>query len=167
MAYNTIIVKNYLNIFEEAVANATITPGMLIEYMESGKVRAHATSGGNAIPKLFAIEDALQGKEIHDNYAAGDRVRCWTPQPGDMVYAILADGQHVAAGDALESNGAGYLTAHTVETWASADAQTSNTVYSNPIVGIALENKDLSGESSAVESEGTLGTNQRILIRIV
>jgi hypothetical protein len=141
--YKTIKLKKYLDIIEEYVANASITPGMLIELMSTNKVRAHATSGGNVLP-MFALEDELQGKDIDDNYAAGDVVQCWIAQRGEIVQAILADGQNVAIGDLLMSNGAGYLTKYVAESWESADAQQANTLYPNIIVGIALEAQDLS-----------------------
>lgn len=108
MAYNTIKIKKYADIIEELVANAAITPGMLVEIMSTGKVRAHATSAGNAVP-MFALEDELQGKDIDEAYAAADQVQCWIPGRGDMVYALLADGENVAIGDFLTSNGDGYL----------------------------------------------------------
>jgi len=162
MGYNTIKLKKYSDVIEEFEANAALTPGMLVEMMSTGKLRKHATAGGNVLPPMFALEDALQGKEIHDDYAAADKVQVWLPYRGDQVYAILADGEHVHVGDALESNGAGFLRAHTADPGDS----TTGTVQ-NAIVAVALENKDLSGESSAVESEGTLATNQRIKVRIV
>jgi hypothetical protein len=108
MAYNTIKIKKYSDNVEELVANAAITPGMLVEIMSTGKVRAHATENGNAMPK-FALEDELQGKGIADAYAAADQVQVWTPYRGDLVYALLADGENVAIGDWLASNGDGYL----------------------------------------------------------
>lgn len=170
MAYNTIKLKKYLDIVNEYVANAAIIPGMLIELMSTNKVRAHATSGGNALP-MFALEDELQGNGIDDAYAAADQVQCWVAVRGEEVYAILADGETAAIGSLLESNGAGYLKVHTAETWTSKDAQEANTVYSNPIVGVALEYKDLSGssgEGSAGESSvSPLGYNKRIRIRVL
>ena len=146
MAYNTIKLKKYADIIEELQAGEAITPGHLIEQYATGLVKKHATSGGNALP-MFALEDELQGNDIDDNYASGDKVQCWVAQRGECVYAVLADGQSVVEGGFLESNGDGTLKAHTAETWTSADAQEANTVYSNPIVGIALEYKDLSGSS--------------------
>ena len=71
---NTIKSKKYLDIINERVANAAITPGMLIEIMSTNKVRAHATAQGNAA-KIFALEDELQGKGIDDNYSALDPVQ--------------------------------------------------------------------------------------------
>jgi hypothetical protein len=164
MSYNTIKLKNYLNIFEEMTAAAAITPGMLVEQTPgAATVRKHATSGGNATPK-FALEDGLQGKGIHDAYAAGDKVQVWVAQTGDWVYALIADEQNIAIGDLLESNGAGYLTKHTVETWNSADAQVANTVYSFPVVARALEALDLSGLSTQGTSDAPFRQHMKVEI---
>jgi hypothetical protein len=162
MKHNTIILKNYLNVFEEYISAAIVTPGELLEITSAGKVQDHSVAGGNVYGPLFAIEDALQGKAIYDNYASGALVRCWRPTPGDEVYAILADGQHIEIGEPLESNAGGYLQKFAGDV---ADSGTVTKLLS--IVGIALEAKDLSGDSSAVESEGDLATNQRIKIKII
>jgi hypothetical protein len=164
MAYHTIIIENHSDVFKEFAAAAAITPGMLVEQTPAAAtLRKHATSGGNARP-MFAIEDALQGKGITDNYAAGDVVRAWIPGRGDIVYALIADEQNIAIGDPLESNGAGFLTKHTVETWNSADAQVANTVYSFPVVGYALEALDLSGLSTQGTSDAPLRQHMKVTI---
>ena len=79
-----------------------------------------------------------------------------TPRTGDILLLLLADNQNVAIGDALESDGLGHVQKHTVESWNSADAQVAISVFSRPIVGIALEAQNLStlegSESSAVEN---------------
>lgn len=149
MAYNTVVIKNYGNCFEEAEANAAIKPGMLVETMSTGKIRAHATEGGNAIP-MFAIEDKLQGKGINDAYAAADQVQVFIPQRGDQVYAQIEDEQNIAVGDFLESNGAGYLQKITnVE----ISSQAADVVYPLQIVAQALEALDLSSLSAAGSSD--------------
>jgi len=169
MAYNTIKLTKYLDIVVEYDANATITPGQLLELMSSGKVRAHATAGGNVIP-MFALENELQGGDIEDQYAANDKVQVWIPSRGDIVYAILADGQDIDIGDFLESAGNGYLQKHVedTESWESGSKQEAGsiTVYGNQIVGIALEALDLSGSSGEEDSSGLLGYNKRIKVRI-
>jgi hypothetical protein len=167
MAKNTIKIKKYTNSIEERDAAAAITPGMLLEYTSAGKVQAHSTAGGNALPIGFALEDELQGRDIDTAYAADDKVQCMVNQPGDHVYAILKDGENVAIGDPLESAGNGYLQKHVsdVESFESAEAG-SITVYPNQIVGIALEAVDLSG-SSGEESSGALGYAKRIEIMTV
>lgn len=163
---NTIKLKSYVDVFNEYEANAAISPGMLVELMSTGKVRKHATSGGNALPIMFAIEDALQGKAVDEDYAAGDVVRCWIPQRGDEVQALLADEQNVSIGDALMSNGQGLLTKYVAESWESADAQQANTLYPACIVAIALEAKDLATIEDSESSGG--GDNWHgIAVRIV
>ena len=108
MAYSTILLKGENPNIEEIVANAAIAPGMLVEEMATGLVRAHATRNGNAAA-VFALESELEGKGISDSYAAGEVVRLWHPTKGDQVYALLADGESVVIGDFLGSNGDGYL----------------------------------------------------------
>ena len=166
MSYNTIKIKKYLDIIVEKVANAAITPGMLIEEMTTDKVRAHATAQGNVLP-IFALEDELQGNGIDDAYAADDQVQCWIPQRGEEVYAIIADGMDIDIGDWLASNGDGYLREHVAETesWAVSEAG-EVTVMPLAIVAQALEAVDTSGGSSS-ESSGALGYAKRIRVRIV
>jgi len=149
MAYNSVIIKNYLNHFEEAEANAALSPGMLVEVMSTGKLRKHATEGGNAIP-MFAVENKYEGKGITDAYAAADKVTYWIPQRGDEVYAQIEDEQNIAIGDFLESNGAGYLQKITnVE----ISSQAADVVYPLQIVAVALEALDLSSLSAAGSSD--------------
>lgn len=157
---NSVILKNYSDVFEEIQATAAVlTPGMLLELDSAGKVKAHATAGGNVLP-MFALEDALQGKGITNNYAINDKVQVWIPGRGDRVNAILADDNAIAIGDFLESNGAGLLQAH------SADISDAPNV-TNQIVAVAVEAVDLTGDSSTESSEAPLGVNKRIKVRIV
>jgi hypothetical protein len=115
MSNNSIIVKKYSDVIEEFVATETITPGMLLEFDSTGKVKKHDVAGGNVYP-MFALEDELQGKGIDDDYASTDPVQVWIPGCGDIVRGWLADGQNVAIGDWLISNGAGKLTKWTLAT---------------------------------------------------
>jgi hypothetical protein len=99
---------------KEALASATITPGMLIERLSTGKVAAHATAGGYGIA-AFAIENEVyagQGEAptIDTNYAADDLVQYGVFQPGQEVYALLAaNAAAIVVGDKLVSQGAGYV----------------------------------------------------------
>jgi len=151
MAKNTIKIKNYNNVREELVAAAAITPGMLLEVTSAGKVQAHSSAGGNALPK-FALEDELQGKAIDEAYAADDQVQVWTPSRGDKVYAMLADGENVAIGDFLESDGNGKLQAHS--------PGSEGLEYPLGPVAIAREAVDMS-DSSGADPDG------RIIVEIV
>jgi hypothetical protein len=151
MAYNTIKLKKYSDVIEEYTAGGTILPGMLLLYSANDTVIAHNDDApANCVP-MFALEDALQGKDIDDTYVSGDQVQCWVAGRGDEVYAILEDGAHIEIGEYLESNGAGYLQKFT----------------SGKVVGYALEHLDLSGSSGEEESVGPLGFNKRIKVKIV
>lgn len=161
MAYNTIKVKKYSDVIEEMVASAAVTPGMLLIIESTGKVKAHNQADKDAFP-IFALEDELQGKGIDDAYAANDPVQCWIPYRGDIVNAILADGQKVVIGDPLTSDGYGRLKKHVTDTGASTVPWT---VYPEQIVGYAAEALDLSGSSGA-EVSGPLGYHKRLLVRI-
>jgi hypothetical protein len=151
---NTIKLKNYLNVFEEFVANAGITPGHLVEVMSTGKVRVHTTAEGNVLP-MFAIEDELQGNDIDTAYVAADQVQVWIPTRGDIVNAILADEENVAIGDFLTSAGDGTLKKY--------DPAASAAVIENPalIVGVAVSALNLSSSSAA-----TIAAT-RIAVRII
>ena len=97
---------------EESLAAAAITPGDLIALASTGKVARHAVAGGWAEP-LFAKEDALQGKEISEDYAADDIVNYAVCRPGDVINVRIAAATDVTLGAALQSAGNGTLTPYT------------------------------------------------------
>lgn len=163
MAYNTVKVKKYSDVIEEFVASAAITPGMLLIIESAGTVKAHNVADKDVFP-IFALEDELQGKGIDEAYAIADPVQCWIPYRGDIVNAILADGQKVVVGDPLTSDGYGRLKKHVTDVGASAAELVS--VYPLQIVGYAAEALDLSGSSGA-EVSGPLGYHKRLLVRVV
>lgn len=166
--------KSYVDMTEELVAAAIITPGMLIERTSLNKVQAHSTSGRNAA-RMFAREDYLQGKDYDDQYAVGDQVQVMLPLAGEELLGILADGEDVAIGDFLESNGAGFLQKHTadiVEGGSSGEAIADVSIYTHQIVAQALEDVNISSSSGAESSgEGgsdpVIGYARRIKIKIV
>lgn len=145
MSRNTIIMKGR-GIRKERMANAAITPGHLVEVMTTNKVRVHATAGGNA-QKAFAVENDLIGAGITTDYAAGDQVQYEVMERGAEVNALLANGQNVAIGAALESAGNGELRAYTHD---SAGLDTTNN-----IIAYALEAVDMS-DSSAADPAGRI-----------
>jgi len=151
MAKNTVILKNYSDIFEEYVAAGVITPGMLVEVKSATTCGFHDVAGGNAIP-MFAIEDALQGKGIDDNYAATDPVRVWIPGRGCQVNAILEDGEDAHAGDFVVSAGNGKVKVY--------DVESTGDYTPLQIIGQVLKTVDMS-DSSTVDPDG------RVQIRIV
>lgn len=129
---NTIKIKNLSDVNGEMIAGGTITPGMLIEQYSATQVRVHSTAAGNA-EKMFAVEDELQGNTIDDNYSATNKVMVWWPGRGDIVNAILAQGQNITTpGTYLVSNADGRLKAK--PSYAS-----TGDVDVEEIVGVATE----------------------------
>lgn len=151
MAYRTISIETDAPV-KEALADAAITPGWLLERTATG-VKAHATRGGLA-QRLFAIEDENQGKEIGDDYTSANRVFFKNFQPGDVVYALIQDEQNIAIGDMLVSGGDGTLAELQSDSSAVGQAE-------QDVVGVALEAVDLSGSSG----EGQ-GGSQRCLVEV-
>ena len=148
---NTIKLKNYLNVMEEYVAAGTIKPGHLIVLGSAGTVTVHNSASGNVLP-MFACEDELQGKTIDDNYSSTNPVQCWIPQRGDVVNALLANGQNVVIGDFLESAGDGTLQKYVAD---------STGIYKDiQIVGIAVQAVNMSGSDA-------VGPSPRIAVRII
>jgi hypothetical protein len=94
--------------YEEHVADAAITPGMLLEINSDNEVLAHNSSGA-AAEALFAMEDALQGATVDDDYAAGEVCCCILPSKGSVVNALLYAGTNYTVGTVLESQGDGTL----------------------------------------------------------
>ena len=133
----SVIIKNYLKVFEEYKAAGAITPGHLIELTSSGTVQAASEEGGTVLP-MFATEDELQGKTITDNYAQHDVVQCWIPQRGDVVNAILKQGETVAIGNFLVSKGDGTLKKYVPTALTSGD-DSGVTFPDKKVVGVALE----------------------------
>lgn len=149
MAY--VIILKGDPIRKEAVAGGTITPGMLLKRSSATQVIAHNVSGGNAM-KLFALENGMIGDTITDNYVSGDQVQMAVFRPGDEAYLILKQGQNVAVGDPLESNGDGKLKKHTANT-IDTTASVTETIYESAIVGYALEAVNASSADARIKVE--------------
>jgi hypothetical protein len=131
MAYRSICLIADGAISKEADASGSITPGMLIEKISSGKVRAHGSAGCDA-QRMFAVENDLVGSEIGTAYTDGNKVLYKVFQPGNEVYARLTTSQTIAIGDYLESNGDGNLRKHASDSAGVVE-------YPEGIVGIAQE----------------------------
>jgi hypothetical protein len=95
----------------ELTADGAISPGMLLEASATG-CTPHATSVGFA-ERMFAMEDALQGDTVDDDYAADDPVQIALPVPGALVMAMLKAGTNYTKGTQLFSYGDGTLRATT------------------------------------------------------
>jgi len=121
---------------EEAVASGTVTPGMLLEQTSAAAatVKAHATEGGFA-ERAFAVEDALQGKTVSDNYATTAHVFFHLVEPGAVVNALIAAGEDISIGDKLISDAAGALI---------AEGSKASSTDVKQIIAVAVEAIDLS-----------------------
>ncbi len=136
MAKNTIKLKKYLDVIIERAAAGTITPGMLVELTSTDLVQAFSGSGTQPVPIMFALEDELQGRGIDDNYVITDPVQVWVAQSGEVVYAILADGETVSIGEKVQAKNDGTLVAF----------------IAGVPVGVALEAVDTAGSPAGVTS---------------
>jgi hypothetical protein len=96
--------------YEEHVAAGTISPGMLITVDSDNKVAANAASS-TACEALFAMEDALQGNTVEDDYSLNNVVVCILPAKGSVVNALLCTGTDYTVGTKVASNGDGTLKA--------------------------------------------------------
>lgn len=74
---------------EEALANAALSPGHLVEVMSTGKVRK-AAAIDIAYPLLVAKENYFEGGMRTTAYEADDNVPLHRCLPGDKVYLRLA-----------------------------------------------------------------------------
>lgn len=145
MAPNTILIVGGGVRPQEPVANEAITPGQLVEYVQTGthagRIKKHASAGGPAT-KMFALEADYIGNPIGTDYASGDRVHALIAERGARIYAWLASGENVNLGAKLMSDGSGDLKA-----WATTNTQPDT------IVGVAGEAVDASSARTRITVE--------------
>lgn len=151
MAPKTVILKGDPIQKEANAVAAVITPGMLIE-RNGADVQPHALAGQNASP-MFAVENAMIGDDIDHNYLVGENVIFGFFRPGDEVYTLLANGQNAAAGDLLESDGAGALQVHTPQAVAEGGAANYNLYYRAPVVRALQALNNTSGNPARIKAE--------------
>ncbi len=95
----------------DLAASETIVPGKLVDRFNNGGVirwRNQATASIACVP-AFAKEHSMANKGPDDAYAAGDLVEAAICQGGTAVWAFIASGQNIVAGNKLESAGDGTL----------------------------------------------------------
>lgn len=103
--------------FERQAHTATIKPGHLLEMLATGKVQPQSTAGFNGV-KMVAVEHGFRNpvgnaQNIDTPFPANDIVTFIYPQPGDLLYMFLKQGQNVQAGARLEAATGGELQAIT------------------------------------------------------
>jgi len=136
---NRIHSKGAFRYEEFDAGEAGIYPGMLLEVNSSGDVIKHNTEGARA-EKMFAQEDALQGKTVDDVYTANNPVGCILPVSGSEVNALIEDGQDISIGEELISAGNGCLKS-------ASDLESGETL--SEVIAIAAEACDLTGSGTS------------------
>lgn len=88
---------------EEVTAGSAVLPGCAINMAADGKWDECSVTAAEYLKSAFAmaIEDGLQGKSILDAYADTDPMQIIFPLPGDIVYALVKDGETIVVGDKL------------------------------------------------------------------
>ena len=127
---------------DENEAHAAISPGNILELNSDDEVLKHATENGALKHgRLIAIEDALQGNEVTDDYAAADVVSVAVADAGSEWNLLVTAGTVLTIGEDLVSDGEGCLM--------SADDLSSGTTA--VVIATALEEVTVdSGEAELV-----------------
>jgi len=112
----------------ELAAAAALSPGHLLEETSS-KTLQKATLGAIGHERIFAQEDALQGKTTADAYAQNDMVQAYIELPGNRCLAMCHAGTNYTVGMRLSSNGDGTLKRLTV----SSDFEIAVVVTANDL----------------------------------
>ena len=125
----------------EREAGGAITPGHLLEINSSNAFVVHNSAGAVAYP-LFAVENDIAVDDLTHAYATGEKVQANWCRPGDEILARIANGENIAIGDFLESNGNGEMLEFVAD---------SAGVVQQPhiLVGVAMEAIDTSTSSGA------------------
>lgn len=140
--------KGNAGAYEEYLAAGVIKPGHLLKINVDGYVVPHDYERGQS-ERMFALEDALQGRGIETNYASGERVFVYIAVPGEQIYAWLAFGQDVRVGDFLGSDGNGNL---------MAVAESGGSTLQRDSIAVALER---------IDNNDSGDNNIRIKVRIL
>lgn len=120
---------------KEKFSAGALRPGMLVRHSSASQINVHNNAAALLGPFMVVRELEFAGGGIDDLYETGDSCPYYIGRSGDEFYMLLAPGANVAYGAALQSNGAGLLT-----------AQTST----NPTRAFALETVNNSGGSDPV-----------------
>ena len=143
--YHSINISGNEIVRREALADAAIPPGELLEINADEEAAPHSGAAGVLPGVLVALEDpaAAAGttEAIDVDYDAGDTVYYAVGRPGDVFYIFLAASQTVVKGvTQLQSDGAGALTPVTV----------GATTLEKSVVGVADEDKTTGGTRARI-----------------
>lgn len=132
---DAVLLKGEPNVIQREAAG-TILPGHLLTLGSGDTVVVHAGVAG-AQQRLFALDQPFMGDDLDHAYLTGEAVQIHMARPGDVVNAILADGQNAAIGDHLWSGAGGELVVATILATSLLTA----------VVGVVLEAVDMSGSA--------------------
>ncbi len=132
---NTIVTKGS-GIRKERIAEAAISPGMLMQVIANDNVQPHAVAG--APGQGIAVEYEVYGRAFDDDYAAGDLVFYETLMKGSEFQGyIAAAAAALTRGTFLQSDGAGGFVART---------------GTNVAIAVLLEDVDNSGAGTGTRA---------------
>lgn len=117
--------------FDEAPADAALSPGHLLELNSDGEVKRHSQVGGYS-SGYWALEDGLRGRTINDAYATADQVSYVVAPRGVVVNARLKAGENASKGSLLQSAGDGSLMV--------IDSQGQSVLYANSARSASVTN---------------------------
>lgn len=145
MATKNVILFKGDALYKEAPALASITPGMLVDFLSSG-VGFHATASGTVRRHAFADFADFVGDGIDTAYTSGDTCKFMIPTPGSEINALVqVSGAAIVVGDPVCSAGDGTLVKYS----AQLEGATSTAIKLNTIVGYALKAVDNSAGATA------------------
>lgn len=117
-----------------AIVSGALLPGLLCQRTSAAAdtCAVHTTAGSTG-SRIFLIENELEGKGIDTALVSDRQAQFIVALPGDLINARIADGEDIAKGDKLTSNGDGTLKKLTNEA-------------TETLVAVALEANDQSVE---------------------
>lgn len=99
-------------IINDLACSEAITPGMLVErFNNAGVIRFRKSTRTGLRNNLYALDMPMLNKGIDDASAANDLIEVVQVKPGQTVYAMVASGATIVAGNRLTDAGNGYLKA--------------------------------------------------------
>jgi hypothetical protein len=142
---NTILLHGRDSDIRRGVADATITPGDVVQYSgteSSGELQFTRLNTDDAVDVMVAEESADAGRGIDDDYSDGDYMEARAPLPGEQFYMwLIAGGDATASSDANVSVGDVLAPSGTDGTLEAAGSNSNGSF-------VAVEAVDNSGASS-------------------
>jgi hypothetical protein len=107
---NTIFLGGPRTVVNDLAAAVAIRPGMLVEKFNNAgvwRLKPHTLTSKEGTQ--YATEQSMLNLGVDDVYAINDLVETSIGAPGSTFWALIASGQTIVFGNALESAGDGTL----------------------------------------------------------